>query len=421
MNDACTQNEFKQTNKLLKQTEKLLAENSNNVPDEFTENIKKIINKLYEYQNIWETQKYKKEVFLISENKCKLLHENLPVKIFYKDKRSIYLFCNENFARYLHIKTEEIVGKTDYDFFPEDIAKEYREYDKEVIRSGQRKDKEKRYWKDGQELIFYTIKVPVKDEKGDIIGILGTALDMAERVKLEKDTERSRHLALLSELAAGVAHEINNPITGVINCAQILFNKSHEGSREKNLASRIIKEGDRIANIVSKLLSFARGSDVKGKTMASIHEIVSDILTLTGTQLQKDCIKIKLDIPNNLPKILVNFQEIQEVFMNLISNARYALNQKYPKSHGNKIIEILAEEITIHEHKFVKTTFYNHGTGIPSYITENGIRAKYLSHAIVNDHGGKLTIDSIEGKYTKISIILPDIREVFLLKQNVGV
>ncbi|WKZ15824.1 MAG: PAS domain-containing protein [Candidatus Jettenia caeni] len=288
MNDACTQNEFKQTNKLLKQTEKLLVENSNNIPDEFTENIKKIINKLYEYQNIWEMQKYKKEAFLTSENTCKLLYENLPVKIFYKDKKSIYLFCNENFARYLHIKTEEIAGKTDYDFFPKDIAKEYRKYDKEVIRSGQRKDKERRYWKDEQELIFYTIKVPVKDEKGNIIGILGMALDMTEKVKLEKDTERSRHLALLGELAAGVAHEINNPITGVINCAQILLNKSSEGSREKNLASRIIKEGDRIANIVSKLISFAQGRDVKEKTMASIHEIVSDILTLAGTQLRKD-------------------------------------------------------------------------------------------------------------------------------------
>ncbi|MDN3509864.1 MAG: PAS domain-containing protein [Candidatus Jettenia sp.] len=421
MNDTYIQNEFEQINKLLKQAEKLLAENINSIPVEFTENIKKIINKLYEYQNKLETQKHKGEVFLITENKWQLLYENLPLKIFYKDKNSIYLFCNENFARHLHIKMGEIAGKTDYDFFPEEVAKEHIEYDKEIIESGQKKDKEERYWKDGRELIFYMIKVPIKNEKGDIIGILGVALDVTERVKTEKDAERLRHLALLGELATGVAHEINNPITGVINCAQILFNKSSNESREKDLASRIIKEGDRIANIVSKLLSFAQGSNMKEKSITSIQEIVSDVLTLTGTQLRKDCIKIKLDIPKDLPEILVNVQEIQQVFMNLISNARCALNQKYSKSHSNKILEILAEGIAMNERKFVKTTFYDHGTGIPAHIRDKVLNPFFttnrtekgtglglsICHTIVNEHSGKLTIDSIEGEYTKISIILP--------------
>ncbi|MCF6158808.1 MAG: PAS domain-containing protein [wastewater metagenome] len=179
------------------------------------------------------------------KNKYNILLEDLPLKIFYKDRSSTYISCNEKFARFLDKKVEEITGKTDYDLFPEEIAKEHLKYDNEVIESGQRKDKEQKYVKNKKESIFHTIEVPVKNEKGDIIGILGLSVDITEKVIFEKDAELSRHFALIGELAAGVAHEINNPITGVINCAQIILNKSNEGSREKDLASRIIREENR--------------------------------------------------------------------------------------------------------------------------------------------------------------------------------
>jgi PAS domain S-box-containing protein len=354
-----------------------------------------------------------------SENMYRLLIENIPMRIFYKDKNSVYIACNKNYARGLSMRQEEITGKTDYDFFHKELADKYRANDKEVIESGKRKDREEKYFKDRQEFIIHTITVPIKNEQGQIIGILGSSLDITEKVNLEREAARSRHLVLLGELAAGVAHEINNPITGVINCAQILSNKSSEGSMEKDLACRIIKEGDRIATIVSKLLSFARPKEKKNIT--NIHEIISDTLILMGKQLEKDHIHIKLGIPEDLPEIFVNSQEIQQVFMNLISNARYALNQRYPRAHENKILEILGEKITVNRCPYVKVTFYDHGTGIPAGIKNKIMKPFFttkppgkgtglglnISHKIITDHNGKLTIDSVEGKYTRISITLP--------------
>lgn len=241
-----------------------------------------------------------KEALRLSECKHQLLLENLPQLVFYKDRNSVYVSCNKNKARDLHIKPEEISGKTDYDFFPKEIAEKYREDDKKVIDSGQTIDIDEKYIRDGQELVVHTIKVPIKDEKGNIIGILGSSLDITEKVNLEREAEQSRHLILLGELAAGVAHEINNPINGVINCAQILSNKSDEGSREKDIATRIIKEGDRIANIVYCLLSLAKPK--KGvKNSISIHEVLSETMILTKTQLRKEGIKLKLDIPPQMP------------------------------------------------------------------------------------------------------------------------
>jgi signal transduction histidine kinase len=141
------------------------------------------------------------------------------------------------------------------------------------------------------------------------VGILGILWDVTEKVALERESVRSQQLAALGELAVSVAHEINNSVTGVINYAQILYNKHSEGSKENNLAYRIIKEGDRIADIVQSLLSFARAGDTgkdKDKNTASIHKIVSDTLILLKAQLRKDGIKVKVDIPKKLPQVLVH-------------------------------------------------------------------------------------------------------------------
>ncbi len=359
------------------------------------------------------------EALRMSESKYRFLLDNLPLRIFYKDRNSVYISCNVNYARDLHIKPEEISGKTDYDFYPKELAEKYRTDDRKIMESGQKKDTDEKYFKDGQKLIIHTVRVPIKNEKGESIGILGSFLDITEKANLEKETQRSRNLALIGELAAGVAHEINNPATGVINCAQILLNKSREGSTEKDLACRIIKEGDRIATIVSKLLSFARPQEKK--TITDMHEILFDTLVLIEKQLKKDCITIKQDIPNDLPEIFANPQQIQQVFMNIISNARYALNQKYPEIHENKILEISGEKIMIHNHPHIKITFCDHGTGIPANVKDKIMNPFFttkphgkgtglglsISHNIIHDHNGKLTIDSVEGEYTKVIITLP--------------
>ncbi|WKZ20362.1 MAG: PAS domain-containing protein [Candidatus Jettenia sp. CY-1] len=365
-------------------------------------------------------RKMVEDALRISESKYRLLLENLPQRIFYKDKSLVYVSCNRNLAADFHIRPDEITGKTDYDFFPKELAEKHRAADKQIMESGQTDDREEEYSKDGQELIIRIVRTPIKDEKGTVIGILGIFWDITEKVILQREAERSRHLASLGELAAGVGHEINNPITGVINCAQILLNKSSEGSKEKDLARRIIKEGDRIANIVHSLLSFTR-PDSEKKNIINMHGILSDTLTLIESQLRKEGITVKLDISRKLPEILAHPQQIQQVFLNIINNARYALNQKYPEMHDNKIFEISGEETTMNNNAYVKIIFYDHGTGIPVEMRDKVINpfftTKYsnkgiglglsISHTIIKNHGGKLMIDSREGEYTKIIIMLP--------------
>ncbi len=242
----------------------------------------------------------------------------------------------------------------------------------------------------------------------------------AERSKLQSERARTGRLASIGELAAGVAHEINNPMTGIISCAEMLLDKYAEGSKEKEIANRIIKEGVRVADIVKGLLSFARqGGD--DKRPVRIEDIISEVLALTKAMLKKDGVEIKLSgMPELLP-VIANFQQIEQVFLNVIDNSRYALTQKYDGTSGDKQIRITFAKIIKNNMPYVRTIFLDNGTGIsrdlldkvadPFFSTKpaglgTGLGLS-ISHGIITDHNGMMTIESVEGNFTKVIIDLP--------------
>ncbi len=125
--------------------------------------------------------------------------------------------------------------------------------------------------------------VPIVGDDGTVENVLEVATDVTERVRLQAETTRATHLASIGELAAGVAHEINSPINGIINYAQILCNKSDVWSAEHDIASRILKEGHRISDIVGGLLTFARRRPQERKP-AHVEDILSESLALTRSR-----------------------------------------------------------------------------------------------------------------------------------------
>jgi PAS domain S-box-containing protein len=244
--------------------------------------------------------------------------------------------------------------------------------------------------------------------------------DVTEKKAATAAIMRAEQLAALGELAAGVAHEINNPINGIINYAQILMNKSEEGDIVHDIAARMIKEGDRIARIVEGLLSFARRRH-EDKTVISIQEILSDSMALTAAQLRKDNITVRTDLPDNLPHILAQSHEIHQVFVNIISNARHALNEKFYGPHADKILEITAQQMKYKGLPFLRVCFKDYGCGIPTDVIDKVMNPFFstktegkrtglglsISHGIVEEHGGRLSVESQEGRYTKILMELP--------------
>jgi len=257
------------------------------------------------------------------------------------------------------------------------------------------------------------------------IKALALAKDVTEKKKLQTETIRAAHLASLGELASGVAHEINNPINGIINYAQILKDQYHEQGQngircDEEIPNRIIKEGDRIAKIVKNLLSFARNRKNE-HSPAHVQDIFSDTLGLIKTQIIKDGIKISVDFPSDLPMVKARSQEIQQVFLNILSNAQYALNEKFPGSHEDKTLQIRGETIDLEGQIYVRTIFYDRGVGISANILDKisdpffstkpqgegtGLGLS-VSHGIIKEHGGKLRFESVEGEYARVVVDIP--------------
>ncbi len=316
---------------------------------------------------------------------------------------------------------EEVEGKR-IPFLPESEKEATMALIKDLVENGTpcHEFETKRYTKDGRLLDVSISASRYDDHKGMPAGLLTILRDITEKKLLQAETMRIGHLVSLGELAAGVAHEINNPITGIISIAEILESQCYKQGQDAKIPNMIIEEAERIAEIVKKLLAFARDRKEE-HSPAHIKDIISDILGLVERRIIKDGIKLSVNVSSDLPKVIARSQEIQQVFLNIISNAQYALKQRFPETHDDKVFEIRAETTEVEGKEYVRTTFYDRGIGIPSHILDRisdpffstkpkdegtGLGLS-ISHGIIKNHGGRLWFESVEGEYTSVMIDLP--------------
>jgi signal transduction histidine kinase len=262
---------------------------------------------------------------------------------------------------------------------------------------------------------------PVKDHDSIIRKILLVARELTSDEMRKADSLRTAQMAAIGELAAGVAHEVNNPITGIINLAQLLLDDSEKESLQAELLDRIVQEGERIALITKNLLSFARESKNDNEPIG-IVQVIRDSISLVEHQCRKDGIKIITDYSADPCQVSGNFTQLQQVILNLLSNARFALNERYPESSPEKVIEISCTPFIIEDRKpVIQICIKDSGTGIPQGILKRLFEPFFttkpsgkgtglglsISYGIVQDHGGIIKVDSIMHKYTKMIIELP--------------
>jgi PAS domain S-box-containing protein len=244
--------------------------------------------------------------------------------------------------------------------------------------------------------------------------------DITERKRIQAETVRAAHLASIGELAAGVAHEINNPINGIINCADILKHQCEKKGGDPDIPLRIMKEGERVADIVKNLLTFAR--ERRGKMEPhGVSAIWADAFALMAKQFEKNAIAVHVDIPEGLPPVVAQPQQIQQVFINLLSNARYALHKKYPDRDPGKRLDVTAQAVTAGGQPLVRIVFHDRGTGMPRADMEKLCNPFFstkppgegtglglsISYKIVKDHGGSMVFESGEGEFMRVTVDLP--------------
>jgi signal transduction histidine kinase len=245
---------------------------------------------------------------------------------------------------------------------------------------------------------------------------------------MESHLRSQQKLESVGVLASGVAHEINNPLNGILNYGQVILDAVKNEELNCNdyrdsiatFSKEIIKESDRISGVVGNLLQFARTGS-KRFVEIQIADIINNILNLIDTVIKQDQIVLEIDIQPDLPKIECRSQEIQQVLLNLIINAKDALNAKYKGFDEQKTINVNVSEVDSDKQKMIRITVRDNGNGIPKDIGENifdpffttksrsegtGL-GLYISFGIVKDHGGKMSFITKQGKFTQFIVDLP--------------
>lgn len=136
-------------------------------------------------------RKQTEEALQKSESRLRTLVENIPEKIIMKDKNLVYMLSNDNYARGMGIQSEEIMGKTDYDFYPPDLAEKFMAEDREVMTSGKTMDIEEIHTHSGKELVIQVVKIPVYNYQSNVVGVLGIFRDITKRKRIEKELHLS--------------------------------------------------------------------------------------------------------------------------------------------------------------------------------------------------------------------------------------
>ena len=250
--------------------------------------------------------------------------------------------------------------------------------------------------------------------------------DITKKVQLESEKRESedilrnqQRLEAIGTLAGGVAHEINNPINGVLNYGQLILDASREKSTTHAYAQEIVSESNRIAVIVRSLLQFSR-RESHNLELVAVDDLLSQTLSLIKSIAMHDQIELIVNI-DNCPPIKCKIQQIQQVVLNLLTNARSALNEKYPDYNKNKIIKLECSTVEIEGRKWFRLTVEDHGNGIPADIlgkiydpffstksrNEGTGLGLAISYNIVEDHSGKLYCETERYEYAKFFLELP--------------
>lgn len=260
---------------------------------------------------------------------------------------------------------------------------------------------------------------PLHQGEGGHGAALLLARDLSEEQQMKAEAVRTAQLASVGELAAGVAHEINNPINGIINYAQILLDADQPPANKRFLQS-IIKEGHRIAGITRNLLDFSRKREASAEPV-EVPALIRRCIELIRHQYLIDDIALSEDYAPHLPPVFCNPQQLQQVFLNVFSNARYALNERYPTHDANKRITITAKPWERDGKPLVRIDITDFGTGIehdlmdrlmdPFFSTKSKGEGTGLglsiSHNLIRENKGYLRIKSEWGKWTTVIVELP--------------
>src|SRR5689334_13029503 len=239
------------------------------------------------------------------------LVDNLPDFIYAKDAECRYLLANASVARHMGTTPENLIGKTDFDFFPPDLAEAYSEDERRVMRSGEALINREEAGLDasGNQITILTTKVPLRDEQGRVVGILGIGRDITARVKVESEIRAARAAAepanrAKSDFLANMSHEIRTPMNGVLGMAELLLEAPLD-REQREFAVTVRDSGRALLTVINDILDFSRveGGKLELESLeVDVRDTVEEVARLLNLQAQAKRLALQVSCDAGLPE-----------------------------------------------------------------------------------------------------------------------
>jgi len=351
---------------------------------------------------------------------------NIPQLVYWKDRQLNYLGVNRSFLDFFGLKAEEdIVGKSASAVLPVEETNSAEDVNRRVLMSGH--SVHRREWTlqldDRDPVSLEMTIVPLHDEKGEIMGVLGTAEDVTAKLSLERQLLQSQKMEAIGALAGGIAHDFNNILTSIINSTELALMDIPEDTDTALDLERTLKAARRGSRLVQQILSFSRPSQ-EGFAPTDMAEVVHEALAIFAATLPRNItLSERIDVHPAIA--FADPTQVHQIVMNLCANAFQAMREK----GGHMSIELTemdldevsAEMINMPIGRYLRLSVTDSGPGIPPDIMDRIFDPFFTTkskgegtglglavvHGIVKSHRGGLKVVSQPGQRTSFEIYLP--------------
>lgn len=353
-----------------------------------------------------------------SEGQCRSLVEHADDIIFTMDSKAHILSMNRYGYHLFRKKPEEILGGNLIELFSAEAGQQQMRVVREVFQSGISRQVTCAVMADGNEHWLSIKYSGLLDDKGNSFAVLGIARDITEKKKMEDQMFYTEKLASIGTLAAGVAHEINNPLAVILGFADLLLEKTQPDSESYEILKTIERQGTNAKRVVENLLSFTRFAERKEEEV-DINKNIKTVLAVVGNTLWLNKIVLQEKFPDSLPLVKGDSSEMQQVFFNVINNAMAAMK-------GGGVLGI--STAAVEDGSKVEIRISDTGPGIekdhrtrifdPLFTTkkvgEGTGLGLFVSYGIITKHEGTITFetrtqDESTETGTTFTIVLPAI------------
>ncbi len=363
-------------------------------------------------------RKLLEEALRESETRFRKIFEEAALGIVLVDLKGKPIEINPAWQRLIGYGVEELRSMAGRKYLhPEDALEDSALFKEMLAGKREQYHIERRYiCKNGGVIWVHQHLSIVRGARGEPLFFIAMMEDITDRKKMEQQLQLTGRLAAVGELAAGVAHELNNPLAAVQAFAQLLNDRNDLDETARNDVEIIYREAQRASKITGNLLSFAYQRKLD-KSLISINEAVERSLELYAYPMKVSNIVVTTDLDPVIPMTMADFHQMQQVFVNIINNAKQAVVD----AHGGGRLYVKTEKMG----DVIRMTFIDDGPGIsqenqkrifdPFFTTKDVGKGTGLGlsicYGIVESHGGRIYVESVPGEGAKFVVEIPIVTE----------